>query len=163
MYTVHFYYNDQLLFKFLVAHGARTMPKGAKDPIQREANQLAWLKRQLDGTGVSDCVVMAMGHTHQLKKQDPTVDNELLITSSEYDLHQHTRPEQKQNLNYIAPERRWYVNTGSFRKLYAKPGSMVFDYAEIGMLQPTKLGWSEVNVYDGEVAGITLCEGSKET
>ena len=161
MYTAHFFYNDKLLFKFFIAHGARTMPVGAKDPIQREANQKAWLKRQLDQTGISDCILMAMGHTHQLLLQPPTVDNEILISSSADSLHQHTRPNQPQNMSYIAPDRRWYINTGSFLKLYSEPGSLIFGYAEMRMLRPARLGWPEINVVDGEVVDIELREGRR--
>ena len=161
MYTAHFYHKGKLLFKFMLAHGARTMVQGAKDPVQREANQRAWLKRQLDQTGISDCIVMAMGHTHQLLVQPPTVNNELLITSSENDIHQHTRPSQEQNITYIAPERRWYINTGSFLKLYSKPGSLVFGYAEARMLRPAKLGWAEIIVRKGEVVDVQTKEGNE--
>lgn len=161
MYTAHFYYKKKLLFKFLIVHGSGTMVRGAKDPIQREGNQKAWLKMKLDRTGISDCIVMAMGHTHQLIRQKPTVDDEILLSSCEKELHQHTRPTQKQNLSFIAPDRRWYVNTGSFLKLYSDPGSLVFGYAEARMLPPTRLGWAEVQVRDGEVVDVIKKEDDK--
>lgn len=153
-YIVQFYYQGRRMFNFFIAHGNGRLPKGAKDPVQREANRAAHLKRKLEGTGFTDCIVMAMGHTHQLMIVPPTIDlsPNLAVTSAK--IKHVKRSLTNQKAKYISPERRWYVNTGSFLKLYSEPGSRVFSYAEMMMLEPADLGWAVVKIRDGRVAEV---------
>jgi len=151
--------DGKLMFKVFCSHGSGRLPKGAKDPIQRQANRKAHLKRKLDATGFSDCALFCMGHTHQLVTVKPTIYDELLLTTSASGIKAHTRPTLSQNASYIPPERRWYANTGGFLKLYSPPGSKVFGYAEIALMEPTKLGWAEVDVRDGQIVDIRGVEG----
>jgi hypothetical protein len=149
----------ELMFKVFCSHGSGRLPKGAKDPIQREANRKAHLKRKLDATGFTDCALFCMGHTHQLVTVKPTMDKDLLLTTSDDGIHQHKRPESDHSASYISPERRYYANTGGFLKLYSPPGSKVFGYAEIALMEPTKLGWVEVDVRDGQIVDIREVQG----
>ena len=147
--------NGKQLFKTFHHHGSGKLPKGAKDPIQRAANRQAHLRRKLEATGISDCIYMSMGHTHQLVVVEPTIDHEVLLTTTPAGrLKQHTRPPANQNAVYIPPEKRWYANTGSFLRLYSPPGSDVFGYAEVAMLEPTRLGWVEIEVQGGVIVEV---------
>lgn len=159
-YVVHFTdEKGKLLFKTFHSHGSGRLPKGAKDPIQREANRKAHLRRKLEATGISDCIYMSIGHTHQLVVVEPTIDNEILLTTTPGGkIKQHTRPPANQNAPYIPPERRWYANSAGFLKLYSPPGSQVFGYAEIAMMEPTRLGWVEIEVEDGQIVEVNPVE-----
>lgn len=152
-YTLHFYTNLPV-FKWFISHGTGRLPKGAKDPIQRLANRKAHLRRKLEATGIADCILMAMGHTHQLLVVDPTIDTETVLVTTESRIKQDRRHRTDQAGDYISPERRWYVNTGGFLRLYSEPGTRVFSYAEIGMMEPTALGWVEVTVEGGRVTTV---------
>ena len=58
-------------------HGRPTMPRGAKDPIQREANQKAWLKNKMEGlAGSADAHYMS--HTHHCLVVEPRRISSLL-------------------------------------------------------------------------------------
>ena len=153
-YIVQFYHENRRMFNFFISHGHGRLPKGAKDPLQREANRAAHLKRKLEATGFSDCIVMAMGHTHQLMVVEPTIDRATNLSTTSTKVKKQERHVTNQRAKYIPPERRWYVNTGSFLKLYADPGSLVFSYAEMMMLEPADLGWAVVDIQGGRVMGV---------
>ncbi len=153
-YVVQFYYKGRRMFNFFIAHGHGRLPKGAKDPLQRKANRAAHLKRKLEATGFSDCIVMAMGHTHQLVIVEPTIDQATNLATTQTKIKREKRNITNQRAKYIPPERRWYINAGSFLKLYADPGSRVFSYAEVMMLEPADLGWAIVNIEKGRVVGV---------
>jgi len=159
-YVVHFTdKKGKPLFKTCHSHGSGRLPKGAKDPIQREANRKAHLKRKLEATGISDCIYMSIGHTHQLVVVEPTIDHEILLTTTPGGkIKQHSRPAANQNAPYIPPEKRWYANSAGFLKLYSPPGSKVFGYAEVLMMEPTRLGWIEIEVQGGEIVEVRPCE-----
>jgi hypothetical protein len=140
--------------KFFCTHGRGNLPKGAKDPIQREANRKAALKAKLDGTKHADCILLAMGHTHQLIVVEPTVHKELMLTDNGAELRQQYRYHSAQNEPYIPPECRWYLNTGSFLKLYSPPGMRAISYGEMALYAPAEMGWIEVHVRGGEVASV---------
>ncbi len=153
-YIVQFYYKNRRMFNFFISHGHGRLPKGAKDPIQRKANRKAHLKRKLEATGFADCIVMAMGHTHQLLIVEPTIDEATNLATTQTKIKREKRHITNQRAKYIPPERRWYVNTGSFLKLYMPPGSKAFSYAEIMMLDPADLGWAVVDVQKGRVEKV---------
>jgi hypothetical protein len=158
-YVMQFFHRDKLMFKWFCSHGSGRLPKGAKDPIQRLANRKAHLRRRLEATGFTDTILMAMGHTHQLLIVDPTIDQEKVLVTSDEKVKQDRRHSTDQSAEYISPERRWYVNTGSFLKLYSDPGTRVVNYAEMAMLEPTSLGWVDVEVVDGQVVNVKTMEG----
>lgn len=153
-YIVQFYYQGRRMFNFFISHGHGRLPKGAKDPIQRKANRKAHLKRKLEATGFTDCVVMAMGHTHQLLVVEPTIDEATNLATTATKVKREGRHPTNQRAKYISPERRWYVNTGSFLKLYTDPGSRTFSYAEMMMLDPADLGWAVADIKNGHVESV---------
>jgi hypothetical protein len=142
------------LFKTLSSHGNGRLPKGAKDPIQRKANQQAHLKRKLEATGFYDCVYKSMGHTHQMLVVLPTFLGELILTTKNGQVHQNDIPRVNQNAHYIPSEQCFFANTGGFLKLYTPPGSGVTGYAEMLLLPPTALGWVQMEIKNGEIVDV---------
>lgn len=139
-----------LLYRMYVSHGYGVLSSNAKDPEQRKANKAASLKQRLKNKA-GDCLIMAMGHTHQLIVVPPS--EELVM------VHESGKPKQKYVSqgnplsNYIEPNRRWYVNTGSFYKLYTDDIE-VSGYGEIKGYDPTELGYATVEVRDRKVVNI---------
>lgn len=140
--------------KMLFTHGHGSLPAGAKDAIQRRANQESALKRKLEGTGHSDCIYMSMGHTHKLMAVNPTINHEVMLTDDGRKLKQQYRTHTKQNADYIPPEARWYGCSGSMLKTHTAPGIGAVSYSEVFCYGPSEMGWLEVNVRGGEVVGV---------
>lgn len=143
--------NKKLAFKMLLTHGYGTIRSNSKDKIQQRANQLANLKRKLEEKA-ADCLIMAMGHTHQLLKQDP-IEDILQITSNDTKLEQSYLEKNKGTDKYMREYSRWYVNTGSFLKTYV-PG--IITYSEKAGYNPVTLGYAIVEVRNGEVENVKL-------
>ena len=102
--------HDLLLYKVYLHHGFGTIRSQAKDFEQQQGNKKARLKlmlRELAG----DCVLMAMGHTHQDLIVPPT--GQLYLYHENFKVRQDYL-RQGENERYIDPNQRWYVNTGSF-------------------------------------------------
>jgi predicted phosphodiesterase len=143
-----------LVFMF---HGWRGMPRGAKDPIQREGNRRAWLKRELEELSGS-AHVMLMGHTHHLLVQPPTEQYTLLRHPGGKDVRAafFTEPEALVDTEHGAlpwvPERaRWYGNTGTMRR---SGGFGYVDYSEIAGYSPSPIGHLEMTVEGGRCVGL---------
>jgi hypothetical protein len=139
-----------LLYRMYVSHGFGVLSSNAKDPEQRKANKAASLKQRLKNKA-GDCLIMAMGHTHQLIVVPPT--KELIME------HSTGKPKQKYVRQgnptdaFIEPNRRWYVNTGSFYKLYTDD-IQISGYGEIKGYDPTELGYGVVEVRDRKVVNV---------
>ena len=146
--------NGKVMHKLYGHHGYGSLPKGAKDPIQREANQKAALRRKLEATGHADCVAMIMGHTHQLITVKPTTTQQLFLTDDGRHVKQHYNVMSPQNAEYIPPDSRWYGNAGSLRKSITPTGLQIADYAEVAMYAPSEMGWLEVHVQRGQVVDM---------
>lgn len=143
-----------ILHKFFITHGYGSLPRGAKDPIQRKANIEAALRQKLVNTKQGDCIYMGMGHIHQLIVVPPTVENDLYLTDDGHSLKQHYRVLEEQNKTYISPDSRWYGASGSFLKLYTPPGSHAIGYGEVAMYGPSELGWLELHVQAGQLVSV---------
>jgi len=135
------------MFKAFVTHGNGQINSIADDPERLEANLNLSLKRKLkDQQG--DCLVMAMGHTHKLLVARPK--KKLYLTSSGNDMEQHyTKSEQ--TAQYIHPDHRYYINTGSFLRLYLKG---ISGYAERALYKPMEMGFAVVKVRDCKVTEV---------
>lgn len=154
VFKISFYYRKKLLFKTYHTHGWGSAGSNAKDDIQRDANIKAALKHRLAKSGHADCIYMSRGHDHQLHVVDPTVQNRLYLTTDDDGIHQHYHQQSAQNAPFIPPDSRWYATTGSYRGLYAKPGSQVVDYGEMAGYAPSEIGHSLVTVTKGEVTEV---------
>ena len=134
-----------LMFKAFVTHGFRSITNQAHDPIQREANMKARLKRLLMEKA-GDAVLCAMGHTHKLIIAEPT--KKLWLSDDGISIKQRYTHQEGE---YIHPDHRWFVNTGSFLKLYE---NNVSGYAEMFGYDPVELGYARVEVRKGEIERI---------
>ena len=148
-YTAKVIFTDKktgaTMFKAFVTHGFRSITNQAHDPLQREANMKARLKRLLmEKSG--DCILQAMGHTHKLIVARPTTKLWLSDNGSEIK-QRYTHSEGE----YIHPDHRYVVNTGSFLKLYANG---VSGYAELFGYDPVELGYIKVEVRRGDILDI---------
>jgi hypothetical protein len=147
-------HKKKVMHKFLLWHGRGSLPKGAKDPIQREANRKAALRRKLEAMRHTDCIYQSMGHAHQLIVVEPTVDQELMLTDNRRGLKQQRRVATKQNADYIPPECRWYGCSGSFLKLYSEPGIGAIGYGEIAGYEPAEIGCLKGTVQGGQLVHV---------
>jgi len=140
--------------KMFFTHGNGNLPTGAKDVIQRIANQQAALKRKLEGTGHTDCIYMSMGHSHKLMVVNPTINDEVMMTDNGKKLKQEYRVTSKQNVPYIPAESRWFGCSGSMLKTNTAPGVGAVSYSEVFMYGPSVLGWLEADVVAGSMLGL---------
>lgn len=138
---------EEYLFKTFSTHGYGSINSIADDPERLEANLNLSLKRKLKNKA-GDCAIMSMGHTHKLLVAKPKT--KLYLTSEDGELHQHyTKSDQA--ARYIHPDHRWYVNTGSFLRLYLKG---VSGYAERAMYDPMEMGFAVAKIRNCEIQDV---------
>lgn len=138
---------DKTMYKVFLTHGSGMMSSGADDPLRKRANLKLNLKRKLS-LKMSDCEVMAMGHTHRLLTIPPT-EWLKLYTQEGRIKSLRSAPKHEQ---FIHPDNRWYVNAGSFYKLYAEEGPS--GYAERGGYDPLDLGYAVLEVRGGVLTNV---------
>ena len=150
-YTAKITINDKdgkYLYKIFVTHGRKTITSTADDPKRRLANMELILKRHLKFKA-GDCAIMVKGHTHKLLVCKP--DKELYLTDNTKEIKQ-KYISSSQDAPYIHPDHRYYVNSGSFLKMYGKNG--ISSYSEIAEYDPVELGFAIAVVRDGKIMGI---------
>lgn len=132
-------------------HGRPTMPRGAKDPIQRKANQMAWLKNRFEGLAGS-CHAHYMGHTHQCLIVPPIEQYALLNNGENVKGSYFTeQPVQTEHGVWIPKDARWYVNTGTLRR----GGQFGYeDYSEIAGYTPPVMACTKTTIEDGVIKDI---------
>jgi hypothetical protein len=132
-------------------HGRPTMPRGAKDPIQREANQRAWLKNKLFGLAGS-AQAQYMGHTHACMIVPPIEQYALLNCGDNVKGRYFT--EQIRDIEgqvWVPPDARWYVNTGTLRR---GGGFNHQDYSEIAGYAPPPIACTKTTICGDKIVGI---------
>jgi len=141
-----------LMYKIFATHGAGTLSSNAKDWEQQQANMKAALKMKLQDL-MGDCLVMGMWHTHRLLIVPPSERLYLMSESEKIKQHYlHKEVAKKERVTkYIPPDRRWYVNGGSFLKLYQLG---VSGYAERKLYKPVELGFANIVCRDRTVVDI---------
>jgi len=135
------------MYKLFLAHGYGSINSTLDDPGDRTHAMKRSLRRKLMRKA-GDCLIMAMGHTHKCLVVKPI--DELYITSDKAKVHQHY-VRQASDDAWIPPQQRWYVNTGSFLKLY---GEGVSGYAEMAGYDPLEIGYIVIKVEDRQVVDI---------
>ena len=136
-------------------HGRRSMPKGAKDPIQREANRKAWLKREFEDLAGS-AHAHYMGHTHQFLIVKPQLQVALLNSGENVHRQRFYTPEMiVDGKPYVPKESRWYVNTGTLR---GAGGFEHMDYAEIAGYMPSDICCAKTTIKGGKIENIEKVE-----
>ena len=132
--------------KLFLAHGyRRQITSNAKDYEQRNANMQARLKLMLQGKA-SDCLVMAIGDTHKLIHVPPS--KKLLVRDDGEKLIQEYLGLGCGTDSYIEPDRRIYLNTGSFLKTF-KLG--VDSYSEVAGYDPIEIGYCKLHVKNNKI------------
>ena len=140
------------LYKIFYTHGSRSINSISPDPIRKLANMKFILKRHLqDAHG--DCLVMAKAHSHKLLITEPETslylwDDGKRIKSSYTGASNHQ--------NYIPVDIRWYINSGSFYRLYAdtEEDGPVSSYAEMAEYAPNELGYVVIECREGKVSNV---------
>jgi len=140
------------LFKILATHGRKSISSLAKDPIQSEANMKASLKKHLDSMRFTDCIYQTMGHAHKLIVVEPTINKEVMLTTTTKNIKQDYRSPVPQNSKYIPSECRYFVCSGTFLKTFAPSG--LTNYAEMAQYGPVELGCAEIVVQDGAIVNV---------
>lgn len=137
-----------VMYKHYATHGRKGINSTADDPRRRKANMELTLKRHLKYKA-GDCVLMSKGHTHKMLLCSPESD---LYLSDDGKKHQQNYTQADHVAEYIHPDLRWYVNTGSFYKLYGNNG--ISSYAEIAEYDPIECGFYICKVRDRTISSI---------
>lgn len=142
----YFDLNGELMYRHFAHHGFGSISSACDDIKRRKANMQLSLKRKLrDKFGES--ILMSMGHTHKLIVCKP--EHELYIKVIDGQMKEaYTSP--KKYDGYIHPDHRWYVNTGSFFRLYGETSN----YAERFGYDPIELGFAVAVVRDGKIKEV---------
>jgi hypothetical protein len=138
------------MFRAFFTHGIGCqLISNAKDHEQRVANMKATLKSRLQNKS-GDCALMACGDTHKLLIVDPAP--RLFLSGDESGVlkSQYLKPDGGMG-EWIEPDRRWYVNTGSWLKLYTEG---VSGYAERFGCDPIELGYAIAEIRDRKLVNV---------
>lgn len=139
--------DGKTMFKHYATHGAGSVKSSADDPVRVLSNMKLAIKRKMKNK-FGDTLLNSMGHTHQLLVLPP--EPTLYLTHENGGVHQnYTEP--KKTTGYIEPNHKWYVNTGSFLKLF---GDGVDGYAERFQLDPVELGFAVAMIRDRKLVKI---------
>ena len=142
------------IFSGMFHHGSGQVSSSHPDPMVRQAIMTYKLKQKLEPFG-GNCVLNAMGHTHKLLIYKP-VEELYIKTRDGILVSDYTKPSDLVyfgNGGHIDSIHRWYVNTGSFQKLYSK-NDLASGYAEANMYPPVELGYPIVKIRDGKIIDI---------
>jgi hypothetical protein len=154
-YTAHITYKAKrlfgpgepfYLFNHFAGHGWRSVNSRVDPPERAKVNMQIQLKNNLKDMA-GDTLVMSMGHTHKLIYKPPV--SQLYIQGEGAEVVQrYTGP--RKLTGFIHPDYRWFINTGSFLKLYGP----VSGYAERAGYSPNELGFAVLLIRGGKVAGV---------
>lgn len=150
-YSCHITYTDKngkVMYKQYATHGSKGVNSYADDVGRRVANMELIIKRHMKDK-FGDTILCTKGHSHKLLICKPS--EELYLTVNDGGIKQHYR-KSKQTDTEIHPDHKWYVNTGSFMRLY---GDEDFSgYAERWELNPNELGFAIAVVRDGLIQSV---------
>ena len=146
--VIRIFDDEGLQFKMYLHHGFGYARSAAKDYHQALGNLKASLKNKLKDF-FADVLIAAMGHTHKLLIVPPT-DEQLFLYTTEKGEVKGGYMDLAENSKHIDPDRRYYINTGSFLRLFdEKPdarGEYATGYAELRGYKPVKLGFVNIEV-----------------
>ena len=148
--VVSLYDSKGFMFRMFLAHGYGQINSHAGRKEQRLTNMISKLKRLLEEQA-GDCLVMAIGDSHKLLIAPPL--QELILKFSDNDMKQHYLSQGEGNEFFIPPDRRWYINTGSFQAKYSKdPRSVTF--AERRGFSPNELGCAVIEIKNRKIENV---------
>lgn len=138
---------NRLMYKSYHTHGKRAIKSDAGNAQRREDNMKETLMRHLEDQA-GDTVLMCKAHVHKLLIREPFP--RLYITDDGKESHQaYTTADH--TADWIHPDHRWYVCTGSFLKLF---GDGISGYAEKAEYKPNELGFAIARIRDRKIIGI---------
>ena len=141
-----------LLYRIFVVHGFGSVNSRLPSALRRKTNMKENLKSKLFLLA-GDTMIMAMGHSHKLLIYSPEEQIEMCLTG-ESKLSQHYDLPDPPKEGRIPHESRYYINTGSFLKLYGDNDYPQSGYAERMGLTPNELGFVNIKVRDRKVVGV---------
>ena len=145
-----------LQFKMFLHHGFGRVASQAKDFEQKQGNIKASLKNKLKPF-FSDVLISAMGHTHRSIIVPPTEEQLYLYINKKGSLKQ-GYIELGENADFIDPDKRYFINTGSFLKLFdPEPdahGVFAVGYGELAGYQPIDLGFINIEVRNRRIKSV---------
>jgi hypothetical protein len=138
-------------------HGRRSIPRGAKDPIQKVGNQNAWLANELYPLA-GDAHFQLMGHVHTAHVQGP-IPEYALFCEGENVRARFVVPQESvwldnktgEEIHHVPKHARWYACMGTFRRSGFFGG---IDYAERGGYPPSPISYQIVWIKDLRVEKI---------
>jgi len=146
---LHLYNKKSLMLKMFLTHGYRgLLQSNAKDFLQQQANIKANLKRKLVHKA-GDCLVMACGHYHHTLVVPPA--ERLILSDNGKEIKQKYLKAGNGAEEYIEPDRRYYLCTGSFLKTFEIG---VSGYAERAGYDPVELGYISVKLKGSVISSV---------
>lgn len=147
------------IYKHHARHGQKSITSTADDPKRARTNMELILKRQLKELA-GDCVLHSCGHTHKLLLCRPI--DRLYLTDDGKQVQQKVTGADYR-AEFIHPDHRWFVNTGSFIKsrdtkggFDANEDDLYSGYVERFGLPPVDLGFAVAVVRGGIIQDIIL-------
>ena len=145
--VIDYRFKNTTIFKQYAHHGFGSV-KSIAYPLTRRLTNKRISVMYKASSKFGDCVLSSMGHTHQLIIVKP--ERALYLKTVKGKLVQeYTKIEMMGD--YLNPDMRYYVNTGSFHKTYVEG---VSTYAERAGYDPVDLGFAIVKVRDKKIADI---------
>jgi len=142
--------SGNLIFKHFSTHGKKPINSRATDPKVRRTNKQIQLKDRLRDKHGS-CISMSRGHTHWLDRLPPERDI-YLTDDGDKSFYQWTQADH--TAEFIPPDLRWYVSTGSFLK-NGLTNSGVISYSEVADYNPTLwMGFMLCKIRNGKITEI---------
>lgn len=146
-------------FKSFHRHGIKSITSTADNPKRRRSNRELILQRHLK-EAAGDCILMCKSHIHQLIISRP--EPALYMTDDGKKIHA-GYTEADPTAEYIHPDLRYYVATGSFLRMYDTQATLpqqfgqdlgVSGYAEIAEYDPVELGFVVVEIRDWKIQEV---------
>lgn len=141
--------DGEILFKHFATHGTKSVNSAAEPYERARQNMKIALVRHLRGKA-TDCALLSKGHTHRLLVKPPTVRLELYDDGNK--IRQRFSGAWRDDAMDLSGNSKWYVNTGSFQKLYCD--MPISSYAEVAEYDPIELGFAVATVRDGRIVDI---------
>jgi hypothetical protein len=141
------------MWKLYYTHGRKSINSTADDPIRRLAHTKLILKRQLSSMA-ADCIVQAKAHSHKLIVCEP--ETSLYLYDDGKKVKSAYTGAGEGSRRFIPQDARWYVNTGSFYRLYSdiNQDNPISGYAEMAEYAPNELGYTITECRDGKVVNV---------
>jgi hypothetical protein len=137
---------DTFAFNHFAGHGWKSINSLVEPPERAKLNMQISLKNHLKSQA-GDCLLMSMGHTHKLIFKKPLSQ---LYMEGQDDILVQKYTSAKKHDGFIHPDYRWFVNTGSFVKLYSEHSG----YAERAGYPPNELGFAIVEIRGGDIKRV---------